>query len=108
MDSWTEDNPNAAWPILLPDEASGDNFLTSDKWVRNGAYCRLKNVVLGYTLPEHISKKFFVNNLRFYVSGQNLLSISNFYKGFNPEVNYSNGAFYPIMQTFTFGLDLKF
>lgn len=111
MDSWREDNPNAAYPILLPESSSGDNFQKSDKWVKNGAYLRMKNVVLGYSLPSAVTKKMRIGSLRFYVSGQNLFTIDNFYKGYDPETEYSGklgGEFYPIMQTFTFGLDLKF
>ena len=52
-----------------------------------------------------------INNLRVYVGAQNLFTIDNFYKGYDPEVSYGGsvgGEFYPIMQTFTFGLDVKF
>lgn len=111
LDSWTEDNPNAKYPILLPESNSGDNFVTSDKWVKSGAYMRLKNVMVGYTLPRTFAKKIKFENLRIYVSAQNLFTVSSFYKGYDPEVNYGGdlgGEFYPIMQTFTFGLDFKF
>ncbi|NDV81683.1 TonB-dependent receptor [Bacteroides sp. 51] len=111
LDSWTEDNPNAAYPILVPEANAANNYVQSDKWVRDASYCRLKNVVLGYTLPKHITKKMQIGSLRVYVSGQNLFTISDFYKGYDPEVKYGGnvgGEFYPIMQTFTFGLDLKF
>lgn len=111
MDSWTPENPNAAYPILVPESNASDNYVKSDKWVRDASYCRLKNVVLGYTLPEALTKKMKIGSLRFYVSGQNLFTISNFYSGYDPEVTYDGnqgGEFYPIMQTFTFGLDLKF
>lgn len=111
MDWWSETNPNAAYPIIVPEANSGDNFVISDKWVRSGAYLRLKNVVIGYTLPEKLLAKIKLPSARFYVSGQNLFTLSNFYKGYDPEVNYGGslgGEFYPIMQTFTFGIDLKF
>jgi TonB-linked SusC/RagA family outer membrane protein len=111
MDSWTQDNPDAAYPILVPESNSGDNYQKSDKWVRDASYMRLKNVVLGYTLPKRLTDKMQINSLRVYVSGQNLFTVSNFYKGYDPEVSYGGsvgGEFYPIMQTYTFGLDLKF
>jgi TonB-linked SusC/RagA family outer membrane protein len=111
MDSWTEDNPNAAYPILLPEDSSTDNFQKSDKWVKNGAYLRLKNVMLGYSLPSNITRKMKISNLRFYVSGQNIFTIDGFYDGYDPETSYggtTGGEFYPIMQTFTFGVDFKF
>lgn len=111
LDSWTPDNQDAEYPILVPEANSADNYVKSDKWVRNASYCRLKNVVLGYTLPASATKKLCIESLRFYVSGQNLFTISDFYKGYDPEVSYGGslgGEFYPIMQTFTIGLDLKF
>lgn len=111
MDSWTPDNQNAAYPILVPEANAGINYQKSDRWVRDASYCRLKNVVLGYTLPNAWTQKLNIGSLRLYVTGQNLFTISNFYKGYDPEVSYSGsagGEFYPVMQTFTFGLDLKF
>lgn len=111
MDSWTEDNPNAKYPILVPESNSADNYVKSDKWVRDASYFRMKNVVLGYTIPREITQKMKIGSLRLYVSGQNLFTISNFYSGYDPEVSYGGnqgGEFYPVMQTFTFGVDLKF
>lgn len=110
-DTWTKENRNAEYPILLPESNSADNFQKSDKWVRSGSYIRLKTVELGYTLPASLTKKLQVGSVRTFVGGQNLLTISNFYKGYDPEatVGGSNGGeFYPIMRLFTFGLDVKF
>lgn len=111
LDYWSADNPNAAFPILVPEANSADNFVRSDKWVRDAYYGRLKNVMLGYTLAGPVTKKLGIESLRFYVSGQNLFTQSKFYKGYDPEVSYGGslgGEFYPIMKTYTFGLDLKF
>jgi TonB-linked SusC/RagA family outer membrane protein len=111
LDSWTPDNPNAAYPILVPEANSADNFATSDKWVQNGAYLRLKNVVIGYSLPKSLLDKTKLDGVRFYLSGQNLFTISNFFSGYDPEVTYDGGfggEFYPIMQTYTFGANFKF
>ncbi len=111
LDYWSEDNPNADYPILVPEANSADNFVRSDKWVRDASYGRLKNVMLGYTLNNPFTKRIGVGSIRLYLSGQNLLTVSNFYKGYDPEVSYGGslgGEFYPIMKTYTFGLDLKF
>jgi hypothetical protein len=72
---------------------------------------RVKNLVIGYSLPKDWTKKVKIDNARIFASGQNLFTVSNFYKGYDPEVGYGGslgGEFYPIMQTFTFGIDLKF
>jgi TonB-linked SusC/RagA family outer membrane protein len=111
LDSWTEDNQDAAYPILVPEANAADNYAKSDKWVKNGAYLRLKNLVLGYTLPKTLLGKMGIGSLRLYVSGTNLLTWDHFYKGYDPEVSYGGGVggeFYPIMQTYTFGIDVKF
>ncbi|MNY17182.1 TonB dependent receptor [compost metagenome] len=115
LDSWTPDNQDAEYPILVPEANSADNFVKSDKWVRNAAYARLKNVVVGYTLPKEFTQKLKIASLRVYLSGQNLFTVSNFYDGYDPEVDYGTpgtgtvgGEFYPIMQTYTFGLNLSF
>jgi TonB-linked SusC/RagA family outer membrane protein len=111
LDSWTPDHLNAEYPILVPEANSADNFVTSDKWVRSGAYMRIKNVVIGYNLPKTWTSRMKLDNARIYASGQNLYTLSNFFKGYDPEVNYGGslgGEFYPIMQTITFGIDIKF
>lgn len=110
-DFWTPENRNATYPVLLPAANSNLNFQKSDKWVKNGAYGRLKTVELGYTLPVSVSKKMQISSFRLFVSGQNLLTISDFYKGYDPEVSVGGdqgGEFYPVMKLFTFGVDIKF
>ena len=111
LDSWTPDNLDAEYPILVPEANSADNFVTSDKWVKNGAYLRMKNVVLGYNFPKSFLEKTKIDGIRLYVSAQNLFTISSFYSGYDPEVSYGGslgGEFYPIMQTYTIGANFKF
>jgi hypothetical protein len=79
--------------------------------VRNGRYGRLKTVELGYSLPKKILKRAQIDQVRFFVNGQNLLTLSHFYKGYDPEVEYGGslgGEFYPVMRTYTFGINLLF
>lgn len=111
LDYWTEDNRNAKFPILLEDpNGTNPNNMISSFWVKSGAYCRLKNVVLGYTLPKKLIRKATLTNVRFYASAQNLLTLTNrFYKGFDPENSIGSGAScYPLSKTFTFGLNVEF
>ena len=105
-DSWRPDNPNASYPRLT--DGITNNQINSSYWVRDGSYLRLKNVTLGYTLPKGISEKLSLKSLRIYVSGQNLLTKSNYFPGFDPEGNNNNGEFYPVMKTYTVGLNVKF
>ena len=84
--------------------------MISSFWVKSGAYCRLKNIVIGYTLPSAITKPAHISKVRFYASAQNLLTLkSNFYEGFDPESSVSSGAsLYPLNKTFVFGLNVEF
>lgn len=109
LDSWTPNNRDAEFPLLLIDgSGSNPNNIVSDFWIKSGAYMRLKNVVIGYNLPKKQLSKLKIDHLRFYINGQNLFTICNAYKGYDPENYVNNGSFYPVMQMFTFGIDLRF
>jgi len=109
LDYWTEDNRDAKFPILLIDGSGNNpNNIISDFWVKSGAYLRLKNVVVGYTLPRQLTNRWNMNKMRFYLSGNNLLTFSNGYEGYDPENSVSGGSFYPLMRTMTVGLDINF
>ncbi len=87
---------------------SQTNFANSTRFIESGSYMRLKNVQIGYTLPKELTKKAFIERLRFYVTASNLFTITN-YSGYDPEVgsgvDYGN---YPQSRTFTFGLNANF
>ena len=70
----------------------------------------MKNVTIGYTLPQEITRKFFVENLRVFASGENLLTFTNYTKLGDPElVDAGNlGKTYPLSRTFSFGLSVTF
>ena len=111
MDYWTEENPNAKFPLLLEDpNGSNPNNMISSFWVKNGAYCRLKNIVVGYSLPLKWIRKASMSKVRIYASAQNLFTIKdNFYEGFDPESSIGSGAsLYPLNKTFLFGLNVEF
>lgn len=111
MDYWTEDNRNAKFPILLEDpNNSNPNNMVSSFWVKSGAYCRLKNLVIGYTLPAKLLNRVHLSKVRVYASAQNLFTIKdNFYEGFDPENKVGSGAScYPLNKTFIFGLNVEF
>ncbi len=111
LDYWTPENTNAKFPILLEDpNASNPNNIMSSFWVKSGAYCRLKNIVLGYTIPKKIVRKATLSNVRVYASAQNIFTLNNkFYQGFDPENSIGSGAScYPLNKTFIFGLNVEF
>lgn len=118
--SWTPDNLNAYFPRLAADASNqGSAYegaqlsVHSDKYLQNAAYVRLKNITIGYTLPAHICRKIkFLKSVRFYVSGENILTFSPLYKH-NPDhtvdpEQLGDGNSYPFSKTFAFGFDVKF
>jgi len=105
---WRPDNLNALFPRLLPSGSGGNNYLLSNQWIRSAAYFRIKNVNLGYTVPKKALDKVKISNLRVYFSCANLLTISKAWKGFDPEINSANAEFYPLMRTFTGGVNVTF
>ncbi len=107
-DYWTPTNQNATFPRLLPSGSGGNNFLLASQWLRSAAYFRIKNINIGYTLPKAWLNKAKISNVRIYVSGSNLLTISKAWKGFDPEINSANAEFYPLMRTYTAGVNVTF
>lgn len=87
LDRWTPENPNATEPRATWFDPN-DNVRASTRFIEDGSYVRLKNVVLGYTVPSSFASRLGLRSLRVYFQGQNLLTLTN-YSGFDPEVNYS-------------------
>ncbi|MDR2773850.1 MAG: TonB-dependent receptor [Tannerella sp.] len=104
---WSESNRDiyALWP-RLSENYIDNNLQTSTWWMRDGSFLRLKSVELGYSLPSRIASKIYMNSLRIYVSGTNLLTFSKF-KMWDPEMG-GNGLGYPVQQVFNFGVQLSF
>lgn len=106
-DFWSPENTSAAYPRLT-NNSIPNNYYASSYWIRSSAYLRLKNVVLGYSLPKSLSSKAKIQSARIYVSAQNLLTWDDFFPGFDPEQVDTGGEFYPIMKTFTVGVNVNF
>ena len=107
-DRWTVQNPSQdVFYPRLTEGPNNNNSQNSTWWLRNMSMLRMKDVELGYTLPKNIISHIGISSLRVYLKGTNLLTFSGF-KLWDPEVNTSNGAAYPIMKSFAFGLDINF
>ena len=93
----------------IPDPNHSQNFAVSSRFVEDGSYLRLKTLQLGYTLPRELTRKAHFNRVRFYVSANNLFTITN-YTGYDPEVSNYGVDFgnYPQARSFTFGVNLDF
>ena len=105
---WTTENRNAMFPRLAFNQTN--NTQISSFWRKDASYMRMKNVQLGYTIPERMVSKVGISNLRLYISTDNLFTITKFWKQFDVEapILTGYGQFYPLMRTTTFGIDLKF
>ncbi|MCQ2114590.1 MAG: TonB-dependent receptor [Bacteroidales bacterium] len=99
-----EQNEAARYPRLTK-VGKDNNYATSTFWMFNGAYFRLKNITLGYTLPETLTSKIRVKRLRLYVSANDLFCLSAFPKGWDPEMGTSA---YPITTSVLGGVSIKF
>ena len=115
LNMWTPENPTSDLPIFRGTSKDHVNYSgTSDLWLEDGSYLRLRVLTLGYTIPEAIIKKIGLNNCRIYISGQNPLTFTN-YSGFDPEVGGNNVATrgidfgrYPASRQYLFGLQFDF
>lgn len=100
-------DPNASYPRLTYNtKFNQDTFSTY--WLEDASYLRLKNVQLGYTLPEKWLKNVRIDKCRIYLSADNLLTISNFFYAYDPETPVSSGGYYPQVKTFVVGLNVTF
>lgn len=116
LDYWTPANTGASLPRVSV--TSTNNIQNSTLWMRSAAYLRMKNIQLGYDLPKAVINKLKLQNAFIFINGQNLFTKTNFYQGYDPEINYNIGAadgvslgsggYYPQVKVFTFGIDIKF
>ncbi len=115
-DMWNRSHGDVITDIPRLDIAdiNGNTSTFSDRFVEDGSFVRLKNIQLGYTLPASVGKKLMISSLRFYISADNLLTLSK-YSGWDPEpVSFGtlNGGVdygtYPLARTFSLGLNLNF
>ena len=104
---WSEETPNtnALWP-RLSSSVNKNNTQQSTWWMRDGSFMRLKQMEFGYTIPRRITSKAHIDNLRFYLSGTNLLTWSRF-KLWDPELA-GDGMNYPISRVVNLGLNVTF
>ncbi len=111
--SWTPTNTGAT----VPKASNTSNFSTNNQinsyYIEDGSYVKLKNLQLGYTIPESVTSKVNIKNLRVYVQGVNLLTLTK-YSGLDPEISGSDLNFgvdagnYPLVKQYIFGINVNF
>ncbi|MDM1530881.1 TonB-dependent receptor [Myroides odoratimimus] len=121
---WSEENPDAYFPRMRGYVAlnnRGELQVQQSKYIQNAAYIRLKNLTIGYNFPKQMLEKNKIESLRIFFSGQNLWTYSPMFRvlktmdpevidGADPELspNAGNGMRYPMLKTFSLGIDITF
>ncbi|MDR1380284.1 MAG: TonB-dependent receptor [Tannerella sp.] len=105
-DSWSSDNRDAKYPVAWIDSRS-INDRTSSVWLKDAAYVRLKSASLGYTVRQEKLQAIGIERLRVYVSGFNLLTLSQV-KEFDPEAEDPSARYYPQQRNFNLGVNISF
>ena len=107
--------PNLDGYYPSPRWTSGSrNFISQSRYLQDASYWRLKNVTLGYTLPQNLTRKAYIENLRIYFAAENLATITNFTGTGDPELvdaynqAYGYGKVYPLSRVLSFGLNVTF
>lgn len=106
FDRWSPNNPGASYPRLTFGDQNNEQI--SDYWMIDASYMRVKNLQLGYSLPRRLLNRIRLQNMRFWVAGQNLFTIDNFLDGFDPETPKGGINRYPIVKVVSMGLQLNF
>jgi hypothetical protein len=121
LDRWTPTHTITDVPRAVRLDPNGNIEKISDRYMKDGAYLRLKNVSLGYSIPKKLDEKLSISNLRLYVTGRNLLTFTK-YPFYDPEIgsnalgtggsaNTSRGidnGYYPQARTIIMGIQLDF
>ena len=114
LNRWTGEGTSNSEPRVTVSDPNF-NARVSDRFVEDGSYFRIKNVQIGYSVPNSLIDQLKIDKIRFYLSAQNLWTITN-YSGLDPEIGATNGAldigidrgFYPQSRTFLGGVNITF
>lgn len=106
--AWRPDNPNGTYPRLTLNSPTNNNGLASTFWFRDGKYMRVKSMQLGYTLSKQACERMGIGNVRLYVEGANLFTLSGLPEGIDPESPGVNNGYYPQQRTVMGGISITF
>ncbi len=106
LDYWTLENPNAKNPRITS-APTVNNSQTSSFWINNASYLRLKSAVLSYVIPREVLSKIKLQNIRIFVSGQNLLTWTKIVN-YDPEIIDPQGYNYPLQKVISVGTNIIF
>lgn len=106
LNRWTPENKVNAPKFTTQSTGTVNNNLSSTYWTRDASYLRLKNVEIAYSLPKKAAKSLLLEELRFFVTGQNLLTFDKL-DFIDPEAQFDGEAF-PLQRAFSAGFNIKF
>ena len=109
LNAWSPENPSSTIPQMSVEDRNNNFTRTSDYYIEDGSYMRIKALTLGYNLPESLLSRMNINRFRVYLTGQNLFTFTK-YKGSDPEIgrNGIDQGIVPIPRTLVFGLSVGF
>ena len=105
LDAWTPENTNASYPRLTS-ERTHNNYQNSSYWMYNAAYVRLKNLQLGYSLPQSVIARLPISKFRIFATGDNLFTLHHMPEGWDPERPTGDAGVFPITSTYAFGVNI--
>ena len=118
LDYWTPDNPDAFYPRPTDQSQSNQirNFMPQTKYLLDMSYLRMKNITLGYSLPENLAESLYLNKFRVYLSGENVFEFTDLHVPIDPEIDLTPagrndpntfGRVYPFQRTYSIGLQVS-
>ena len=110
LDSWTPENSNSNVPRIWNDVSSNSDpqNVMSSFWLINTSFLRMKNLQLGYSVPNKVLKTINISKLRVFYSAENLLTFDAMPINLDPETSSSRGSSYPLVKTHSLGVSLIF
>jgi len=111
LDYWTPENTDAEYGRVYANAGlnTGANRRVQTKYLSNGAYLRVRNITLGYTLDSKILRSKAVDNIKFFVSGENLFKADHMIKGMEADgEDLGSGGIYPFLKKYSFGVNVTF
>lgn len=113
LNRWTGEGTSNYYPRVTFKDDNLNMKTVSDFFIHDGSFVRLRNITLGYTIPQNLTEKIKISKLRLYVASENLLTFTK-YQGFDPEIGggvFGNGidhGIYPQARTFMTGINVTF
>lgn len=106
LDHWTPENPNGYFPRPKSylDWGTGDLSEIQTKYMQNAAFLRMKNLTIGYSLPQRWTHSINLQKVRLYFSGENLFEVTKLNKNYDPEG--LDDTSHPYQRTFSIGLNI--